>query len=139
MKKKEEFLERMFGGAAKENDHFGFKNYLARKPIYNDKVILNGNRLLFIEPLEASSVETYYRWTSMVCEWLFDGRSKRSILEELVESVWRFRILCSGTMQQGQSMIQCSGRQRKRWHEVTLTRRSFLTSSVLPSPTLDLN
>ena len=76
-----------YRGAAKENDHFGFKNYLARKPIYNDKVILNGNRLSFIEPLEASSVETYYRWTSMVCEWLFDGRSKRSILEELVDSV----------------------------------------------------
>ena len=74
-------------GVLKEPEHFGFKNYLARKPIQNDKVILNGNRLLFIEPLEASSVETYRRWTSLVCEWIFDGRSKRSILQELVTDV----------------------------------------------------
>ena len=71
----------------KNFEHFEFNNYLAKKPIYNDKVILNGNRLSFIEPLEASSVETYYRWTSMIYEWIFEGRSKRSILEELVESV----------------------------------------------------
>jgi hypothetical protein len=74
-------------GCNENAEHFGFQNYLARKPIYNDKVILNGNRLTFIEPLEASSVETYYQWTSMVCQWIFGERSKRSILEELVESV----------------------------------------------------
>jgi len=75
-------MQNMFGVTPKDTLHF--KNYLARKPIQNDKVILNGNRLLFIEPLEASSVETYYRWTSMVCQWIFDGRSKTSILQQLV-------------------------------------------------------
>ena len=78
-------IQRMFGVTPTDTLHFN--NYLARKPIQNDKVILNGNRLLFIEPLEASSVETYYRWTSLVCQWIFDGRSKRSILQELVTDV----------------------------------------------------
>ena len=78
-------IQKIFG--VKPTDTLHFKNYLARKPIQNDKVILNGNRLLFIEPLEASSVETYYRWTSLVCQWIFDGRSKRSILQELVTDV----------------------------------------------------
>ena len=59
-----------------------FDNYIAKKPIQNDKVILNGNRLLFIEPLEASAVECYLRWTSLVCQWIFDNRSKTSVLKE---------------------------------------------------------
>jgi|TARA_R100000005_G_C4972667_1_gene185113 hypothetical protein len=78
-------MKEMFGVDATDTLHF--KNYLARKPIVNDKVILNGNRLMFIEPLEASSVETYHRWTLLVCEWIFDGRSKREILQDLVTDV----------------------------------------------------
>ena len=38
------------------------------------ELFLNGNRLMFIEPLEATSTEQYVRWTLLVCEWIFDGR-----------------------------------------------------------------
>jgi hypothetical protein len=71
----------------KGTEHLQFKNYLARRPIQNDKVILNGNRLMFIEPLEASSVETYYRWTSLALDWILGKESKRSVLQDLVTDV----------------------------------------------------
>lgn len=65
-----------------------FNNYVAKEPIQNDKVILNGNRLLFIEPLEASAVECYLRWTTLVSQWIFDGRSKSSILEQFSKDIF---------------------------------------------------
>lgn len=71
----------------KTTDTLHFKNYIAKKPIWNDRVILNGNKLLFIEPLEASSVESYIRWTSLVTDWIFEGRSKTSILDALYQDV----------------------------------------------------
>ena len=36
-----------------------FKSYVAKNPIENDRVFKNGNRLFFLEPLEATSTETY--------------------------------------------------------------------------------
>ena len=36
-----------------------FKNYLAKNPIVDDRIFLNGNRLFFLEPLESSSVQAY--------------------------------------------------------------------------------
>ena len=64
-----------------------FDNYVAKKPIQNDKVILNGNRLMFIEPLEANAVECYLRWTNLVSQWIFDGRSKSSILKKFNDDI----------------------------------------------------
>jgi len=42
--------------------HLKYKNYLAKNPIVDDRILLNGNRLFFIEPLESSSVQTYLEW-----------------------------------------------------------------------------
>ena len=40
--------------------HVNYKNYVAKNPVIDDRIILNGNRLFFIEPLESSSTQTYY-------------------------------------------------------------------------------
>ncbi len=40
-----------------------FRNYIAKRPIIDDRVILNGNKLSFIEPLEATSITCYDFWT----------------------------------------------------------------------------
>ncbi len=40
-----------------------FRNYIAKHPIIDDRVILNGNKLSFIEPLEATSITCYDFWT----------------------------------------------------------------------------
>ena len=39
--------------------HLRFKNYVAKNPIVDDRIFLNGNRLFFLEPLESSSVQAY--------------------------------------------------------------------------------
>ena len=39
--------------------HVNYKNYVAKHPVIDDRIILNGNRLFFIEPMESSSTQTY--------------------------------------------------------------------------------
>ena len=39
-----------------------YKNYVVKNPIIDDRIILNGNRLFFLEPLEASATQTYIEW-----------------------------------------------------------------------------
>ena len=46
--------------------HVKFKNYVAKNPIVDDRIILNGNRLFFLEPLESSSTQTYIMWVDYI-------------------------------------------------------------------------
>ena len=46
--------------------HVKFKNYVAKNPIVDDRIILNGNRLFFLEPLESSSTQTYLMWAKYI-------------------------------------------------------------------------
>ena len=39
--------------------HVNYKNYVAKNPVIDDRIVLNGNRLFFIEPLESSATEAY--------------------------------------------------------------------------------
>tara|TARA_B100001250_G_C19697416_1_gene743210 strand:+ start:42 stop:1157 length:1116 start_codon:yes stop_codon:yes gene_type:complete len=47
----------MFDVSIKKN--LNIRNYVAKNPIIDDRIILNGNRLFFLEPMEASSVQLY--------------------------------------------------------------------------------
>jgi tryptophan halogenase len=53
--------------------HLNFKNYIAKKPIIDGRVILNGNKLFFLEPLESSSCHTYMEWSKMTWNYIFNG------------------------------------------------------------------
>ena len=57
------FLERFDVDVTK---HVKFKNYVAKNPIVDDRIILNGNRLFFLEPLESSSTQTYVMWVDYI-------------------------------------------------------------------------
>ena len=46
----------------KITDHLTFKNYVAKQPVINNRIILNGNRLFFLEPMESTSISTYQTW-----------------------------------------------------------------------------
>jgi len=46
--------------------HVNFQNYVAKNPIIDDRIFLNGNRLFFLEPLESSSTQTYLTWSSSI-------------------------------------------------------------------------
>ena len=39
--------------------HINYNNYVSKEVVIDGRIILNGNRLCFIEPLEASAIQTY--------------------------------------------------------------------------------
>lgn len=79
-------MERMFGVAP--GDRFSFSNYIAKNPIQDDeRVFLNGNRLMFIEPMEATSTEQYVRWAGRVGQCLFDGDDLENAVEEYYKEI----------------------------------------------------
>ncbi len=53
-----DFQERLGVGEVKK---FPFEQYVKKQPVVNDRVMLNGNRLFFLEPLEATAMDTYYK------------------------------------------------------------------------------
>ena len=59
------FLE-MFDVQVKH--HVNFKNYVAKNPVIDDRIVLNGNRLFFLEPLESSSTQTYIELARFVLQ-----------------------------------------------------------------------
>mgnify|MGYP003644112566 FL=1 len=78
----EDFRERL---GVDEVKKFPFQQYVSKQPILNDRVMLNGNRLFFLEPLEATAMDTYYR-----CAVTFsDYMNKIITKKEAVHSVSR--------------------------------------------------
>jgi hypothetical protein len=65
-----ENFEKLF--EVKSTDQFKFKQYVAKNPIINDRIILNGNRLFFLEPLEATAIASYLHWLRMVWDWIIE-------------------------------------------------------------------
>ena len=53
--------------------HIEYKNYGAKNPI-DGRVILNGNRLFFLEPLESSATQAYVEWTGYFIRNVLAGR-----------------------------------------------------------------
>lgn len=52
---------------------FSFENYIAKSVWYGERTILNGNRLCFLEPLEATSTGFYYDVARYVWEHICYG------------------------------------------------------------------
>ena len=55
-------------------DNFKFKNYVAKKPIIDNRVILGGNRLFFLEPLESTAIQSYLFWARTVWDWIMEEK-----------------------------------------------------------------
>ena len=55
--------------------HVKFKNYIAKNPTIDDRIILNGNRLFFLEPLESSSTQTYIMWVKYIVDDVLKGEA----------------------------------------------------------------
>jgi len=62
--------------------HFSFNNYIAKNPIIDDRIFLNGNRLFFLEPLEATALQSYMK----VNRYIFDFIFHKNITSELLKS-----------------------------------------------------
>ena len=55
--------------------HLQYKNYVAKNPVIDDRIVLNGNRLFFLEPLESSGVGGYLQ----VARWSMNSFISKSI------------------------------------------------------------
>jgi len=55
-------------------ESFPFKQYISKTPIIDERVILNGNMLFFLEPLESTSVATYIYWHRIMWDCLINKR-----------------------------------------------------------------
>ena len=42
--------------------HLSFRNYVAKNPIIDNRIILSGNKFFFLEPLESTAVQAYLKW-----------------------------------------------------------------------------
>ncbi len=45
-----------------------YKNYMAKNPVIDGRIFLQGNRLSFLEPMESTAVEGYLNW----CRYTYD-------------------------------------------------------------------
>ena len=54
--------------------HVQFKNYVAKEPVIDNRIFLNGNRLFFLEPLESSSTQAYLEMARAVFDYYLQGR-----------------------------------------------------------------
>ena len=55
-------------------DNFKFKQYVAKTPIIEDRIILGGNRLFFLEPLESTAIASYLEWARFTWDWIINKK-----------------------------------------------------------------
>jgi len=67
-------------------DNFKFKSYIAKEPI-RDNVILSGNRLFFLEPLESTGVQAYLTWYRLCYDYIFLGAKKEEVVNKFKTNV----------------------------------------------------
>ena len=76
------------------SDYLNFNNYVAKDPVVDDRIFLNGNRLFFLEPLEANALETHLQWARYVLDMVLTksismGEGKKNI-RDYIEKVQNF-------------------------------------------------
>ncbi len=54
-------------------NHLNFKNYVAKNPVIDDRIFLNGNRLFFLEPLESTAIQSYIETSRFVYNFICNG------------------------------------------------------------------
>ena len=71
-----------------------FNNYIAKNPVVDDRIFLNGNRLFFLEPLEASALQTYLEWArysyNAIINRKIDNKEATSQIKNYIERVQNF-------------------------------------------------
>ena len=67
--------------------HLKYKNYIAKNPIIDDRIFLNGNRLFFLEPLESSSVQAYVECARYFVDYII---TKKEPIEQAANSAKQY-------------------------------------------------
>ena len=71
-----------------------FRNYIAKNPIIDNRIVLNGNRLFFIEPLEAATLNIHLHWCRNTWDWIvtkkFDSDTIKKEINQNIQRVKNF-------------------------------------------------
>ena len=51
-----------------------YKNYIAKEPVIDNRIFLNGNRLFFLEPMESTSNQAYIEMARAVFDYYLQGK-----------------------------------------------------------------
>lgn len=71
--------------------NFSFENYIAKSCFQGERTILNGNRLSFLEPLEATSIG-YYLWVAENgLEYIFENNKKEYYNKKIREDMYKIQ------------------------------------------------
>ena len=77
-KNAKENFEQLF--EIESGEQFQFTQYVAKNPIIDDRIILNGNKLFFLEPLEATAIGSYLHWIRLTWDWIIDGNTTPTLI-----------------------------------------------------------
>lgn len=72
-------------------DNLNFSNYISNQFIIDDRVFLNGNKLMFLEPLEANSNPAYVQATNRYLSYILGRISKRQVYDEISSYVLKIK------------------------------------------------
>ena len=75
-------FEELFNLTSKKPHHLHFKSYMAKTPILDERIILGGNRLFFLEPLEATAIEAYSFWARRTFDWIVNRATTASLISQ---------------------------------------------------------
>jgi len=67
--------------------HLHYRNYVAKNPVIDGRIFLQGNRLFFLEPLESSAIETYTWWSRLAYSFII---TKYKTLKQINSSIKRY-------------------------------------------------
>lgn len=73
------------------NDNLNFSNYISNQFIIDDRVCLNGNKLMFLEPLEANSNPAYVQATNRYLSYMLGRISKEKVYDEISSYVLKIQ------------------------------------------------
>ena len=62
-----------------------FRNYLSNNPIIDERIILSGNKLFFLEPLESTAISTYLEWARFIHMWIIQKQASASECTKMIK------------------------------------------------------
>ena len=66
--------------------HLEFKSYIANNPVIDKRVFLNGNRLYFLEPLEATACWIHTEWVIQCFDQIIRPQNKTELLTNWIHN-----------------------------------------------------
>ena len=69
-----------------------FSNYISTTPVIDNRIFLNGNRLFFLEPMEATAVQAHIHWARLIYDVLvLRENSLSSVSNIMIEYIHRIQ------------------------------------------------